>query len=99
MASVPTTMASFMAAVREITPKQPGESDDDYKDRLYTIARPAFEQFMARQRQTLLMTGQATASAGFRPGTQPEPYTVPVSQELRSDRQTKLNRMKERYAR
>jgi hypothetical protein len=92
-------MASFMAAVREYVLKEPGESDEHYKERLYQIARPAFEQYMFRQREALRTTGQANASVGYRPGTEPEPYTMPVREERLHPKQTKLNRAKEKYSR
>jgi hypothetical protein len=51
MASVPTTMASFMAAARADHPKQPGEPDEAYKQRLYLLARPSFDAYMLEVRR------------------------------------------------
>lgn len=48
-------MAEFMAAERERTIKEPGELDEDYKQRLYTLARPAFEQYMAQEHAKLMV--------------------------------------------
>jgi hypothetical protein len=55
VASNPTTMASFMAVARNDNPKLPGEPDDDYRQRLYEIARPAFEAYMASTHANLML--------------------------------------------
>jgi hypothetical protein len=48
-------MAQFMAAERAHNPKAWFESDEEYKQRLYQLARPAFESYMAEEHAKLMI--------------------------------------------
>jgi hypothetical protein len=92
-----------MALQREETPKEDGESDDEYRQRLYVLAHPAFEAYMARQHVWYVAEQErrarrdaeldAKARAALR-----QVHSQTVRQELNSSSQTKLRKAKQRYA-
>jgi len=155
-------MAQYMARERAHNPKQPAEPEEMYKQRLYQLARPAFEAYMAEKhaafvlerfgehadtrdrltrersgfdfkatlaelRRTVVRLGSEgdrqyaqrtldmareleTASYGGRKEReqardreqereQPRERVLTVHQELNSNKQTKLNKAKERWSR
>jgi hypothetical protein len=40
------TLAQFMSEVREYILKEPGETDEQYRQRLHDIAKPLFTKYM-----------------------------------------------------
>lgn len=46
MSDNPTSLSEYMAQVRDVTPKEPGETDLEYSERLYAIAKPLHSQHM-----------------------------------------------------
>jgi len=45
-ADMPSTLSEYMALARETNPKEPGETDEHYSERLYQLAKPLHSAHM-----------------------------------------------------